>query len=90
RVLGVRTVRGEVHAGGLVWATGAWASNLRAEGIVVPVETARMGQVVTQAVEQRPSVVLHGPQGVAFAGALIDLEAYSPELFAPPSPVKLA
>lgn len=85
RVLGVRTVRGEVHAGGLVWATGSWATNLRAEGIVVPVETARMGQVVTQPVDQRPSAVLHGPRGVAFAGALTDLASFRNELFAPPT-----
>lgn len=85
RVLGVRTVRGEVLASGLVWATGAWATTLRAEGIQVPVETTRVGQLMMQPVETRPSPLLHGPRGVHGAGALRDLPSYDEQLFAGPS-----
>ncbi|WPB89270.1 NAD(P)/FAD-dependent oxidoreductase [Streptomyces malaysiensis] len=81
---GVRTVRGDIRASGVVWATGAWTLNLTAEGIVLPVTTARMGQVVTQPVDQRPSAILHGPRGVVHCGALTDLPAYEPSVFAHP------
>jgi glycine/D-amino acid oxidase-like deaminating enzyme len=84
RVLGVRTVRGEVLASALVWATGAWATTLRAEGIRVPVETARVGQLMMQPVESRRSPLLHGPRGVIGAGALTDLAAYNAEAFSGP------
>ncbi|MEV0225721.1 FAD-dependent oxidoreductase [Streptomyces sp. NPDC050704] len=81
---GVRTVRGDIRASGVVWATGAWTLNLTAEGITLPVTTARMGQVVTQPVDQRPSAILHGPRGVVHCGALTDLPQYEPSVFAHP------
>jgi len=81
---GVRTVRGDIRASGVVWATGAWTLNLTAEGIMLPVTTARMGQVVTQPVDQRPSAILHGPRGVVHCGALTDLPLYEPSVFAHP------
>jgi glycine/D-amino acid oxidase-like deaminating enzyme len=81
-VLGVRTVRGDVLASGLVWATGAWATTLRAEGIRVPVETTRVGQLMMQPVESRPSPLLHGPRGVHGAGPLLDLPTYDAGAFA--------
>ncbi len=81
RVVGVRTVRGDVHAGGVVWATGAWASNLDAEGLVLPVRSARMGHVVTQPIEPRPGPILHGPNGVHGCGALTELESFDPVAF---------
>ena len=84
-VTGVRTVRGNILASGVVWATGAWAQNLHAEGIALAVTTARMGNVLTQPVEQRPSPVLHGPRGVNGCGALTDLACFDAGLFAPPS-----
>jgi glycine/D-amino acid oxidase-like deaminating enzyme len=83
-IKGVRTVRGEIRASGVVWATGAWTVNLGAEGVDFPLTTARMGQVVTQPVDQRPSAILHGPRGVA-RGALTDLVGYDPATFAPPA-----
>jgi glycine/D-amino acid oxidase-like deaminating enzyme len=85
RVTGVRTVRGEISASGVVWATGAWATTLRAEGIDVPVETARVGQLMMQPVETGQSPVLHGPRGVYGCGALTDLPGFVPELFAGPA-----
>lgn len=84
RVLGVRTVRGEVLASGLVWATGAWATTLRTEGLPVPIETTRMGQLMMEPVESRPSPLLHGPRGVRGAGALVDLPDFYAEAFAGP------
>lgn len=48
QAIGVRTVRGDVFASGVVWATGAWAKTLRSEGIQVPIETVRIGQLMTQ------------------------------------------
>jgi glycine/D-amino acid oxidase-like deaminating enzyme len=84
RVAGVRTVRGEVLASGVVWATGAWAATLSAEGIRVPVETTRVGQLMMQPVESRTSPLLHGPRGVYSSGALTDLSAYNADIFAGP------
>lgn len=81
RVVGVRTVRGQVLASGLVWATGAWATTLRAEGLPLPVETTRVGQLMLQPVDSRPSPLLHGPRGVHGCGALIDLANYDAEAF---------
>ena len=65
RVTGVRTVRGEVHANGVVWATGAWSVGLRSEGIDLPITTNRVGQLVTQPMNWAHGAVLHGPRGVA-------------------------
>ncbi len=84
RVVGVRTVRGEVMASGVVWATGAWATTLRAEGILVPVETTRMGQLMMQPVDLESSPLVHGPKGVRGCGALTELPEYRRELFAGP------
>lgn len=84
RVVGVRTVRGEVLASGVVWATGAWATTLRAEGIRLPVETTRVGQLMMQPVESGTSPLVHGPKGVHGSGALTYLASYRPELFAGP------
>jgi glycine/D-amino acid oxidase-like deaminating enzyme len=81
---GVRTVRGEIHAQGVVWATGAWAKTLQAEGIWAPVESSRVGQLMTQPVESRPSPILHGPRGVHYCGALRALPSFRRELFAAP------
>lgn len=82
--VGVRTVRGDVLASGVVWATGAWAKTLRSEGIDVPVETVRIGQLMTQPVEAGSTPLLHGPQGVHGSGALVDLPDFDPEAFATP------
>ncbi|MFC7359332.1 NAD(P)/FAD-dependent oxidoreductase [Nocardioides astragali] len=85
RVTGVRTVRGEISASGVVWATGAWATTLRAEGIDVPVETARVGQLMMQPVESGESPALHGPRGVYGCGALTDLPSFDPTFFEGPA-----
>lgn len=84
QAIGVRTVRGDVIASGVVWASGAWAKTLVSEGIHVPVETVRIGQLMTQPVETDTSPLLHGPRGVHGSGALVDLPAFAPESFATP------
>ncbi|WP_190813045.1 NAD(P)/FAD-dependent oxidoreductase [Saccharopolyspora pogona] len=84
-VSGVSTVRGEIHAGAVVWATGAWSVNLRAEGIDLPIDTYRVGQLVTQPVTYTPGSILHGPRGVGRCGALADLPEFDPEVFSPPA-----
>ncbi|MBT2514706.1 FAD-binding oxidoreductase [Arthrobacter sp. ISL-30] len=89
-VIGVRSVRGEIHASGVVWATGAWSTNLRAEGIDVPIETARVGQMLTQPVDTRANAIMHGPRGVYGCGALTDLQTYDPTIFAIPNGAMLA
>lgn len=84
-VIGVRTVRGDVHAAGVVWATGAWSPNLASEGIRLPVVTARTGHMRTQPNTMSGNAILHGPRGVAMCGALSDLPTYRPKLFEPPT-----
>jgi glycine/D-amino acid oxidase-like deaminating enzyme len=83
-VTGVRTVRGEVHAAGVVWATGAWAVTLRAEGIDLAVDTMRIGQLMTQPIEMGASPPLHGPRGVYACGGLTDLPGFDARAFATP------
>ncbi|MER7395245.1 FAD-dependent oxidoreductase [Streptomyces sp. NPDC000151] len=84
RVVGVRSVRGEIHASGVVWATGAWASALPTEGVPSALSTVRIGQLMMQPVESASSPVLHGPRGVHGCGALTDLPQFAPEAFATP------
>jgi glycine/D-amino acid oxidase-like deaminating enzyme len=85
RVFGVRTVRGAVHSSGVLWASGAWASTLRTEGIDLPVETTRVGQLMMQPVEPHPSPVLHGPRGMYGCGAVEDLAGFETAVFAAPA-----
>jgi glycine/D-amino acid oxidase-like deaminating enzyme len=82
QIVGVRTVRGEITAAGVVWATGAWATTLRAEGIALPVETSRVGQLMMQPVESQVSPILHGPRGVHGCGSLQDMATFRPAAFA--------
>jgi glycine/D-amino acid oxidase-like deaminating enzyme len=84
-ISGIRTVRGELHAGAVVWATGAWSVNLRSEGIDLPIDTYRVGQLVTQPVAYTPGPILHGPRGVSRCGALAGLPQFDPAAFPPPS-----
>lgn len=84
QAIGVRTVRGDVLASGVVWATGAWAKTLISEGIHVPIETVRIGQLMMQPVETGTTPLLHGPQGVHGSGALVELPDFAPEAFATP------
>jgi glycine/D-amino acid oxidase-like deaminating enzyme len=80
-VLGVRTVRGDVHGAGIVWATGAWSVNLLSEGINLPLTTARQGQMVTEPVPVGVNPILRGPRGVAQHPALTSLPEYEAGAF---------
>ncbi|MBB6627592.1 FAD-binding oxidoreductase [Nocardioides sp. KIGAM211] len=82
--VGVRTVRGVVRASGVVWATGAWASTLKDEGLEVSMSTTRVGQMMMQPVEAQSGGILHGPRGVDGCGALADLPSFEASRFAPP------
>lgn len=70
QVLGVQTLRGRVNAGGVVWATGAWATILNLEGIALPMQTLRYGQVMTQRVPGENGPILRGLRGTFGASAL--------------------
>ncbi len=70
QVIGVQTLRGRVDAGGVVWATGAWATNLKLEGIVVPMRTIRYGQAMTQRVPGEIGPIMRGLRGAYAVGAL--------------------
>ncbi|MBP1326693.1 glycine/D-amino acid oxidase-like deaminating enzyme [Leucobacter exalbidus] len=82
--LGVRTIRGDVVAPAVVWATGAWTVNLSTEGLEIPISTARQGQILTQKVAPVQSPIMHGPRGVKWAGALTALPGYNASDFAAP------
>jgi len=82
RLDAIRTVRGDIATSAVVWATGAWAVNLQSEGMELPIETVRQGQLVTQPLGITGSPIMHGPSGVGDCGALIELPGFKPELFA--------
>lgn len=85
-VAGIRTTRGDVRTHALVWATGAWAVNLITEGIELPVQTARQGQILTQTVPPIDAPIMRGPRGVTWASALTNMEKYQPDAFGEPDP----
>jgi glycine/D-amino acid oxidase-like deaminating enzyme len=63
RVAGVRTPDGVVYAENVVYATGAWARELEAEGVVLPITPGRLGVLMTEPIEDRLNVVMQGPLG---------------------------
>lgn len=81
-ITGVRTVRGDVRAPAVVWATGAWAVNLSTEGIEIPLTTAREGQLSLQATKPLSNApVMRGPRGVERCTALTSVPGFDPALF---------
>ncbi|MEN2739597.1 FAD-dependent oxidoreductase [Microbacterium sp. X-17] len=80
-VTGVRTVRGDISAGGVVWCTGAWASALSAEGMDLPITPIRVGMLMTQPVANQVHVQTRGPHGVENFSALTSLSAFEPTEF---------
>ncbi|MEU1595158.1 FAD-dependent oxidoreductase [Streptomyces sp. NPDC005708] len=83
-VIGVSTVRGDIRASGVVWTTGAWIAGLGTAAAMLPVTTARMGQLVTQVLDVPVGPVMHGPRGVDLVGALHDLPGFKAEIFPAP------
>jgi glycine/D-amino acid oxidase-like deaminating enzyme len=82
-VCGVTTVRGEISAQAVVWATGAWSGILEREGVFVAIEPVRVGLVQTQPVARRSEVILHGPLGAARYRAIAELDSFNADAFAP-------
>ena len=58
------------------------------EGIALPMETMRLGLMVTQPIDQGESALLHGPRGIYECGALLDLPDVDPRLFSPPGDIE--
>lgn len=80
-VVGVRTARGDIVSPAVVWATGAWAVNLSAEGMELPITTARQGLVLSQPVPPVAAPLMRGPRGIWGASVLRDLPGFRPGLF---------
>jgi glycine/D-amino acid oxidase-like deaminating enzyme len=81
RAVGVRTGVGDVPASSVVWATGAWAHMLAAEGITVPIRPARLGAVMMGRVPERLDKVLYGPLAARIYPSIRDLPSYRDEYF---------
>ena len=77
---GIRTVRGDVDAGGVVWATGAWSAGLVDE-VQLPITPARVGMLVTQPTAPVARAIARGPKGVFNARALTSLPQFDPTAF---------
>lgn len=86
-VAGVHSVRGQVSAGGVVWAAGAWAENLITDGITLPVTPVRVGLLTTQPVPFKSEAIAHGPLGAHKSRALSSLPRFARETFEPTSVV---
>lgn len=84
RVVGVRTVDGDIPAGHVVWCTGAWSNVLTGEGIDVPIRPERLGAVMLAPVEARLDKILNGPLSAKQYAHIRDLPSYRDEYFTAP------
>ncbi|NKX56664.1 NAD(P)/FAD-dependent oxidoreductase [Arthrobacter mobilis] len=80
-ITGVRTVRGNIMGGGVVWCAGPWAANLEAEGISLPLELLRVGLLTTQPIRSRLKAIARGPFGAQRNSVLETLPAFDPAVF---------
>lgn len=80
-VTGIRTVRGNVLAGGVVWCAGPWAANLDSEGIRIPLKLVRVGLLMTQPIRAHLPAMTRGPLGAKHIAPLRALPSYDPETF---------
>jgi glycine/D-amino acid oxidase-like deaminating enzyme len=80
-VTGVRTVRGNIAAGGVVWCAGPWAANLEAEGISLPLELVRVGLLQTQPIRAHLPTITRGPIGARHIRPLKALATYDDQAF---------
>lgn len=81
-VTGIRTVRGNILAGGVVWCAGPWAANLDSEGIRLPLKLVRVGLLVTQPIRAHLPAMTRGPLGARHIAPLRALPSYTPDAFA--------
>lgn len=82
-ITGIRTVRGNVMGGGVVWCAGPWAVNLDAEGIDLPLDLVRVGLLMTQPIRATLRSMTRGPLGAAHCSALQALPGFDPAVFDP-------
>ncbi|MFJ4029933.1 NAD(P)/FAD-dependent oxidoreductase [Paenarthrobacter sp. NPDC089989] len=82
-VVGIRTVRGNIVAGGVVWCAGPWATNLDSEGIHLPLELVRVGLLMTQPIREVLPAMTRGPRGALHVGPLCALPSFQADVFAP-------
>lgn len=80
-ITGIRTVRGNVLGGGVVWCAGPWAKNLEAEGIDLPLDLVRVGLLTTQPIRATLPSMTRGPQGARHISALAGLPGFDPVIF---------
>jgi glycine/D-amino acid oxidase-like deaminating enzyme len=80
-ITGVRTVRGNIMGGGVVWCAGPWATNLESEGIRLPLELLRVGLLTTQPIRARFGAITRGPLGAQRNGVLRNLPAFEEHIF---------
>jgi glycine/D-amino acid oxidase-like deaminating enzyme len=81
RAVGVRTGYGDVAAGSVVWATGAWSTMLSADGVEVPVKPERLGAVMMAPVREQLDKVLYGPLAAKNYSMIRTLPSYRDEYF---------
>ncbi|WP_423181249.1 NAD(P)/FAD-dependent oxidoreductase [Arthrobacter sp. NyZ413] len=82
-VTGIRTVRGNIAAGGVVWCAGPWAANLDSEGITVPLTLVRVGLLMTQPIRAQLPVMSRGPLGAGYVRPLKSVKSFRAEAFGP-------
>jgi glycine/D-amino acid oxidase-like deaminating enzyme len=80
-ITGIRTVRGNVMGGGVVWCAGPWAANLEAEGIDLPLDLVRVGLLTTQPIRATLPSMTRGPLGARHVRALAALPDFDPDVF---------
>ncbi|NJC69884.1 FAD-binding oxidoreductase [Planosporangium thailandense] len=81
RAVGVRTVSGDVPAGQVVWATGAWSGMLQADGVEVPFKPERLGAIMLGRVPEQLDKVLYGPLAAKNYAMIRSLPSYKDEYF---------
>jgi glycine/D-amino acid oxidase-like deaminating enzyme len=81
RVAGVRTTWGDVPAGAVVWAGGAWSRTLAEEGVDVPIQLERLGAVLTGPVTEELDKVVYGPLALKQYSLVRDQPSFREEDF---------
>jgi glycine/D-amino acid oxidase-like deaminating enzyme len=80
-ITGIRTVRGNVLGGGVVWCAGPWAANLDSEGIELPLDLVRVGLLTTQPIRATLRSMTRGPLGARHVSALRSLPDFDATVF---------
>ncbi|MCA4134816.1 FAD-binding oxidoreductase [Arthrobacter sp. M4] len=86
-VTGIRTMRGNIVAGGVVWCAGPWATNLDSEGVQLPLKLVRVGLLMTQPIRANLPAMTRGPLGARHLKPLTALPSYRDDAFSDPEPL---